>query len=130
MRSQLDCQDDRLPGSGVFDIKTRACLPIRHDRANYLVSISQITLSLPRLMRKDNSQYSILKDKGAKLSFEKEYYDIVRAGMLKWRSVLLPDCLDDTRLMISLQARIGGMDGIFVAYHNCNRLFGFQYLPM
>lgn len=38
MRSQLDCQDRRLPGSGVFDIKTRACLPIRHDRANYLVS--------------------------------------------------------------------------------------------
>jgi hypothetical protein len=22
------------------------------------------------------------------------------------------------------------MDGIFVAYHNCKRLFGFQYLPM
>ncbi|RYF86567.1 MAG: hypothetical protein EOO00_13125 [Chitinophagaceae bacterium] len=41
MRSQLDCQDDRLPGSGVFDIKTRACLPIRHDRANYLVSYSK-----------------------------------------------------------------------------------------
>lgn len=71
MRSQLDCQDDRLPGSGVFDIKTRACLPIRHDRANYL----------------ENNQYSILKDKGAKLSFEKEYYDIVRAGMLKWSYV-------------------------------------------
>lgn len=37
MRSQLDCHDPRLPGSGVFDIKTRACLPIRHDRANYVV---------------------------------------------------------------------------------------------
>jgi hypothetical protein len=34
------------------------------------------------------------------------------------------------RLMISLQARIGGMDGIFVAYHNTKRLTGFQYLPM
>ncbi|RYF86569.1 MAG: hypothetical protein EOO00_13130, partial [Chitinophagaceae bacterium] len=30
----------------------------------------------------------MLKDKGAKLSFEKEYYDIVRAGMLKWSYVL------------------------------------------
>jgi hypothetical protein len=30
-----------------------------------------------------------LKDKGAKLSFEKEYYDIVRAGMLKWSYVRL-----------------------------------------
>lgn len=32
-----------------------------------------------------NSVYTILKDKGSHLSFEKEYYDIVRAGMLKWR---------------------------------------------
>lgn len=32
--------------------------------------------------------------------------------------------------MNRMQARIGGMDGIFVAYHNCKRLFGFQYLPM
>jgi hypothetical protein len=38
MRSQLDCHDPRLPGHGVFDIKTRACLPIRHDRANWIVS--------------------------------------------------------------------------------------------
>lgn len=29
-----------------------------------------------------------------------------------------------------MQARIGGMDGIFVAYHNTKQLFGFQYLPM
>jgi hypothetical protein len=42
MRSQLDCQDDRLPGSGVFDVKTRACLPIRHDRGNYVVSLQNI----------------------------------------------------------------------------------------
>src|SRR5271170_7632031 len=26
MRSQLDCNDARLPGTGVFDLKTRACL--------------------------------------------------------------------------------------------------------
>jgi hypothetical protein len=37
MRSQLDCQDSRLPGSGTFDIKTRAAVVIRHDRANYEV---------------------------------------------------------------------------------------------
>jgi hypothetical protein len=37
MRSQLDCYDPRLPGTGVFDIKTRACLSLRHDRANYEV---------------------------------------------------------------------------------------------
>ena len=28
------------------------------------------------------------------------------------------------------QVRIGNMDGIFVAYHNTSRLFGFQYVPL
>lgn len=37
MRSQLDCIDSRLPGTGVFDIKTRAALPIRMDVHNYKV---------------------------------------------------------------------------------------------
>lgn len=29
----------------------------------------------------------------------------------------------------SFQVRIGDMDGIFVAYHNTDELFGFQYVP-
>jgi hypothetical protein len=37
MRSQLDCVDKRLPGTGVFDVKTRACLPIRMDMLNFEV---------------------------------------------------------------------------------------------
>ena len=37
MRSQLDCQDHRLPGTGVFDIKTRACISLRMDILNYEV---------------------------------------------------------------------------------------------
>lgn len=37
MRSQLDCYDSRLPGTGVFDIKTRAALPIRLDNLNFRV---------------------------------------------------------------------------------------------
>jgi hypothetical protein len=37
MRSQLDCVDPRLPGTGVFDIKTRAAVPIRLDILNYEV---------------------------------------------------------------------------------------------
>jgi hypothetical protein len=40
MRSQLDCHDDRLPGTGIFDVKTRACLPIRLDILNFEVPIS------------------------------------------------------------------------------------------
>jgi len=39
MRSQLDCYDSRLPGTGVFDIKTRACLPIRLDILNFEVCL-------------------------------------------------------------------------------------------
>ncbi|KAL7420472.1 hypothetical protein Q5752_004422 [Cryptotrichosporon argae] len=98
MRSQLDCVDARLPGSGVFDIKTRACFPIRHDRANY----------------EENKAYALHKTYGMLDSFEREYYDLCRSGMLKY----------------SLQARIGDMDGIFVAYHNTATCFGFQYLPL
>lgn len=37
MRSQLDCHDRRLPGTGVFDIKTRATISIRLDSLNYKV---------------------------------------------------------------------------------------------
>ena len=38
MRSQLDARDPRLPGSGVFDIKTRATIAIRKDPYNHAVS--------------------------------------------------------------------------------------------
>jgi hypothetical protein len=34
------------------------------------------------------------------------------------------------KLFHSFQARIGNMDGIFIAYHNTARLFGFQYVPL
>lgn len=33
-------------------------------------------------------------------------------------------------MLDSFQARIGHMDGIFVAYHNTARVFGFQYIPL
>lgn len=98
MRSQLDCQDSRLPGSGTFDIKTRACFPIRQDRANW----------------EKNAAYTIYKQHGYQESFEREYYDLSRSGMLKY----------------CFQARIGQMDGIFVAYHNTRTFFGFQYLSL
>lgn len=38
MRSQLDAYDPRLPGNGVFDIKTRATMAIRKDPYNHEVS--------------------------------------------------------------------------------------------
>jgi hypothetical protein len=39
MRSQLDAVDKRLPGTGVFDLKTRAVASIRNDIMNHEVEI-------------------------------------------------------------------------------------------
>lgn len=61
------------------------------------------------------STYQIWKLKGLKESFEREYEDLIRTGAL---------------LKYSFQARIGQMDGIYVAYHNINSFFGFQYIPL
>jgi hypothetical protein len=35
-----------------------------------------------------------------------------------------------TLLKYSLQVRMGRMDGIFLAFHNIERIFGFQYLSL
>ncbi|KAJ1646524.1 hypothetical protein J3B02_001100 [Coemansia erecta] len=56
--------------------------------------------------------YQIKTMKGRMQSFEREYYDMVRSAFLKY----------------NFQTRIGNMDGIFVAYHNTARMFGFQYI--
>lgn len=100
MRSQLDCYDERLPGKGTFDLKTRAVCSIRYDQNNPDLS---------------NNAYQIWKSEGMYESFEREYNDLIRSGAL---------------LKYGFQARIGQMDGIFVAYHNINTFFGFQYLPL
>lgn len=63
----------------------------------------------------ENMSYQIWKAKGRFESFEREYQDLIRtSAMLKY----------------GFQARIGRMDGIFVAYHNVKKFFGFQYLPL
>ncbi|CAE6427177.1 unnamed protein product [Rhizoctonia solani] len=98
LRSQLDCADSRLPGTGVFDLKTRAAISVRRDIWNIEVG----------------SGYQIRSATGPLESFEREYYDLCRSAFLKY----------------SFQARIGAMDGIFVAYHNTSRMFGFQYVPL
>ncbi|POS80287.1 hypothetical protein DHEL01_v201303 [Diaporthe helianthi] len=98
MRSQLDAYDPRLPGTGVFDLKTRAVVTIRMDARNH---------------EKGNG-YELRQRQGQWESFEREYYDMIRLAFLKY----------------SLQVRMGRMDGIFVAYHNTQRIFGFQYIPL
>jgi hypothetical protein len=98
MRSQLDARDPRLPGSGVFDLKTRAVVSIRMNHKEY----------------ETGSGYQLRYDQGEWESFEREFYDMTRATMLKY----------------SLQVRMGRMDGIFLAFHNIERIFGFQYLSI
>ncbi|CAE6509457.1 unnamed protein product [Rhizoctonia solani] len=98
LRSQLDCADSRLPGTGVFDLKTRAAISVRRDMWNIEIG----------------SGYQIRSTTGPLESFEREYYDLCRSAFLKY----------------SFQARIGAMDGVFVAYHNTSRMFGFQYVPL
>ncbi|KAK4459773.1 mitochondrial protein Pet127-domain-containing protein [Cladorrhinum samala] len=98
MRSQLDAFDPRVPGSGMFDLKTRAVISIRMDAQGYEKGMG----------------YEIRRRHGQWQSFEREYYDMIRSAFLKY----------------SLQVRMGRMDGIFVAFHNTERIFGFQYIPL
>ena len=98
LRSQLDAHDPRLPGTGMFDLKTRAVVSIRMDTSGY----------------EQGSGYEIKGRHGEWESFEREYYDMIRAAFLKY----------------SLQVRMGRMDGIFVAFHNTERIFGFQYISL
>lgn len=99
VRSQLDAHDPRLPGTGVFDLKTRAVAGVRFDAGERL---------------KDSRGYQVKGNLGTWESYEREIHDLARTVMLKY----------------SLQARLGRMDGIFLAYHNLERIFGFQYLSL
>ncbi|KAI9363339.1 mitochondrial protein Pet127-domain-containing protein [Zopfochytrium polystomum] len=67
LRSQLDCQDDRLPRQ-TFDLKTRASLAVRMDPRNFL----------------ENSAYTLTAKRGLFDSFEREYYDMMRSAFLKY----------------------------------------------
>lgn len=99
-RSQLDCYDPRLPGTGTFDLKTRAVAGTRYDQVEAEMC--------------HGTDYYVYRNVGQYESFEREYFDMARTVALKY----------------SLQARIGRMDGIYVAYHNMKRFFGFQYFPL
>ncbi|KAJ5437296.1 hypothetical protein N7445_005840 [Penicillium cf. griseofulvum] len=98
MRSQLDAYDPRLPGTGMFDLKTRAVVSIRMEPTSHERGMG----------------YEIRRRFGKWESYEREYFDMIRAAFLKY----------------SLQVRVGRMDGIFVAYHNVERIFGFQYITL
>ena len=61
LRSQLDAHDARLPGTGMFDLKTRAVISVRMDTDAY----------------EDGRGYEIRGQHGAWESFEREYYDMI-----------------------------------------------------
>lgn len=130
MRSQLDCVDKRLPGTGVFDIKTRACLPVRMDILNWEVSC---TLYFRVVSDAISAGKFWVSDQVCARADGK-----FRARVLRPDSVCVPE-IWVCRLIFeiqcayghsSMQVRIGDMDGVIVAYHNTARLFGFQYVSL
>ncbi|GAA6046407.1 hypothetical protein JCM3770_004903 [Rhodotorula araucariae] len=73
-----------------------------------------VAIRQDRLNYEESAGYIIDKLRGPWESFEREYYDLIRSAFLKYQ----------------FQARIGNMDGIFVAYHSTARFYGFQYIPI
>ena len=63
---------------------------------------------------RDHLHYNITHMNGILNSFEREYYDMGRSAFLKY----------------TLQCRIGGMQGVMVAYHNTQRIYGMQMISV
>jgi hypothetical protein len=69
LRSQIDARGYDENGKPiVFELKTRATAPLRYDITNYI----------------DYLDYEIVKAKGNHSSFEREFYDLIRGGFLKY----------------------------------------------
>ena len=68
MRAQLDAKDPRLPGTGVFDLKTRAVVSVRMDALNYQEGLG----------------YQIKDRYGEFESYEREFFDMIRSAFLKY----------------------------------------------
>ena len=99
LRSQIDCRGEDEEGNPiVFELKTRATAPLRYDIDNYI----------------DFLDYNIIKCKGQHSSFEREFFDLVRGGFLKY----------------IMQMKIGRMQGAAIAYHNTQKIFGFEYIKL
>ena len=69
MRSQIDCEGEDADGNRiVFEIKTRAIAVMRYEIEKYI----------------DYLDYKVLKKRGIHSSYEREYYDLIRGGFLKY----------------------------------------------
>jgi hypothetical protein len=99
LRSQIDTAGEDENGNPiVFEIKTRATAPLRYDLINFI----------------DYLDYHIIKQKGQHSSYEREFYDLIRGGFLKY----------------IMQMKIGRMQGAAIAYHNTQQIFGFEYIKL
>lgn len=97
LRSQIDCHSTLPDGQKiVYEIKTRATAPIRYDVLSY----------------QDYLDYKLDAIVGNMGSFEREYYDLIRGGFMKY----------------FFQLKIGDMDGALIGYHNTVENFGFEYV--
>ncbi len=96
LRSQIDSgmQDGKILRK--IEIKTRGVTPQRYDIDHYMKYYD----------------YKLTKTLGLFESFEREYYDLIRGGFIKYVH----------------QMTIGDMDGVIIAYHNTQEIFGFEYL--
>jgi hypothetical protein len=56
--------------------------------------------------------YELKEELGRYESFEREYYDLIRGGFMKY----------------GFQLKIGGMNGALIAYHNTKQIFGVEYI--
>ncbi|EGG04691.1 uncharacterized protein MELLADRAFT_88654 [Melampsora larici-populina 98AG31] len=98
---------------------TRSQLDCQHDYlpGNGTFDIktrATIAIRHDRLNHANAAGYQIRSSQGPLESFEREYLDLIRSAFLKYQ----------------FQARLGQMDGVFVAYHNTQRVFGFEYVPI
>ena len=99
LRSQIDTKGVDSEGNDiVFELKTRATAVLRYDITNYI----------------DYLDYEVGKYKGQHSSYEREFYDLVRGGFLKY----------------IMQMKIGQMQGAAIAYHNTQKIFGFEYIKL
>ena len=99
LRSQIDCMSTLPNGKNiVYEIKSRAVAPMRYDLENYT---NYFDYKIDRLI-------------GTHSSFEREYYDLIRGGFLKY----------------FFQLKIGRMDGAMIGYHNTKQHFGFEYINL
>ena len=71
-----------------------------------------IRINMEKYQKFTNIKLKMIK--GNYNSYEREFYDMVRSVFIKY----------------SMQGRIGGMDGMFLAYHNTVELFGFEYIKL